>query len=180
MLRRGRHQRGQSLVEVAIIMPVLLVLLLASIEVAHAFHNFNILVGTSREAGRLGSRGETIFDETELATMVQESAGNLHFFDDGRGRMVVIRVGVNDAGAIDEYECKVATSVGSISDCGPSDTDLTQTELQALLSASSPPAEEDKFIVVELFYNHPLLLMNSMIENPLPMHTYAIMPESGQ
>ncbi len=161
-------------------MPVLLVLLLATIEVAHAFHNFNILVGTSREAGRLGSRGETIFDETELATIVQDSTGNLGFFENGRGRLVIIRVGVNSSGGIYEYDCKVATSVGSISACGPSDTELTPGELQALLSASSPPAEEDKFIVVELFYNHPLLLMNSMIENPLPMHTYSIMPESGQ
>jgi hypothetical protein len=180
MIRRAKHQRGQSLVEVALTMPLLLLLLLLAVEVAHGFHSFNILVAASREGGRLGSRGETIFDDTELATIVQNSTSDLGFFEDGRGRAVIIRVSVNDAGEIDEYDCKVATSVYSISDCGPSDTEFSQGDLQALLSASSPPAATDKFIVVELFYDHPLLLLNSVIENPLPMHTYAIMPESGQ
>ena len=180
MKRMASRSRGQSLVEVAITLPLFLMLIMGTIEVAHAFHSFNILVGTSREVGRLGSRGETFFDPIELTSVVQDNTSSIDFFEEARGRLVIIRVTLNDSGAIDTYDCKVVTTPGSVADCSPSDTDLPQGTLQSILDSASPPAAEDSLVVVELFYDHPLLILDDIIENPLPMHTYAIMPESGK
>jgi Flp pilus assembly protein TadG len=180
MKRTASRSRGQSLVEVALMLPLFLILILGTIEVAHAFHSFNILVSTSREAGRLGSRGETFFDPLELTSVVDDNTSSLDFFEDSRGRLVIIRVTINDSGGIDTYECQVVTTPGSVADCSAGDTDLPQSTLQSLLQAAGTPAAEDSFVVVELFYDHPLLVLDSVIDNPLPMHTYAIMPESGR
>lgn len=177
--RRAPRDGGQSLMEVAITMPLFLILILGVAEVAHAFHSFNILVSASRETGRLGSRGETLFDANELASVVDDSTSNLNLFSDGLGRMVVIHAEANASGAVTSYDCQVVRTLGSPTACSSGDTKLDQASLQALLQESSPPAATDKFVVVELFYNHPLLILQTVLENPIPMYTYAIMPQGG-
>jgi hypothetical protein len=71
-----RHPRtaseGQSLVETAILLPLLLMLFLGLIEVGFAMYNYITIAGANREAARLASRGR-FPDETVAARVV--SAG---------------------------------------------------------------------------------------------------------
>ena len=53
MKRDKRHNRGQSLVEFALIVPIFLVLLFGMLEFGRAWMTKNILTGAAREAVRL-------------------------------------------------------------------------------------------------------------------------------
>jgi Flp pilus assembly protein TadG len=54
MLRQLRHERGQELVEYALVLPVLLVLILGILQFALIIMAYNTIGDASREAARLG------------------------------------------------------------------------------------------------------------------------------
>lgn len=51
----GRHERGSSLVETALVMPVLLMLLAGVADVGRAFSDYIVLTGAAREGARYGA-----------------------------------------------------------------------------------------------------------------------------
>jgi Flp pilus assembly protein TadG len=55
--RRRRGQRGQSAVEIGIILPIFLVLILGVVEVNSAINSYISVVNASRDGARLGSKG---------------------------------------------------------------------------------------------------------------------------
>jgi Flp pilus assembly protein TadG len=58
-LRRLRHgrERGQSLVEVAFLLPLFLVIIVGLIEVADAMNTYITITDAARDGARLGSKG---------------------------------------------------------------------------------------------------------------------------
>ncbi|MCC6237725.1 MAG: pilus assembly protein [Dehalococcoidia bacterium] len=76
-LRRQRTadtEHGQSLVEFAISLPLLLTLIFGTVEIASMAHSHLIVVGAARDAARLGSRGGT---DSEMRTLVTAETGDL-------------------------------------------------------------------------------------------------------
>lgn len=75
---RRRHasdgEQGQSLVEFAFSLPLLLTLIFGTVEVASMAHSHLIVVGAARDAARLGSRGGT---DGEMQTLVTAETGDL-------------------------------------------------------------------------------------------------------
>jgi Flp pilus assembly protein TadG len=55
--RRGRGERGQSAVEIGILLPIFLVLILGVVEVNSALNSYISVVNASRDGARLGSKG---------------------------------------------------------------------------------------------------------------------------
>lgn len=80
------NQRGQSLVEMAIITPILLFMLLGLFEVGYALHNDLIVINVSREAARFATKpgNLTITDsgvigyDTIVKHSITSAAGQLH------------------------------------------------------------------------------------------------------
>lgn len=61
LLRRlRRSERGQELVELALILPILLFILLGTMELGHAFGVAHAMTGLSREGASLAARGATL------------------------------------------------------------------------------------------------------------------------
>jgi Flp pilus assembly protein TadG len=58
--RRGRRERGQSLVETAIVAPILLLLLAAAIDFGRAFDTYIVLTNAAREGARFGSLAQPL------------------------------------------------------------------------------------------------------------------------
>jgi Flp pilus assembly protein TadG len=54
-LRQSRRSRGQSLVEFALVLPILVILLFGTIQVGVTFGGYNGLINSVREAARYGS-----------------------------------------------------------------------------------------------------------------------------
>lgn len=105
-----KNEKGQSLVEFAILIPVLILILMAIIEFGFMFNAYITISNASREGARLGSLGGT---DGEIAARVIEAAPNLDSaritvsvtpgFRD-RGDMVIVQV---------EYDYEIITPIMS-------------------------------------------------------------------
>jgi len=72
---RGRSERGQSLVELALTLPVLLLLLVGLVEVGNALNAYLTVVDAGRDGARLGSKGAASDDE--IKNLVVTEMGRL-------------------------------------------------------------------------------------------------------
>lgn len=97
-----KSERGQSLVEMAIITPLLLFIALGMIEVGYVLRNDLIVMNTSREAARFASKADylTVTDteatgyETVVNHAIDSAAGQLHneLFEAGESGMVISQI----------------------------------------------------------------------------------------
>jgi hypothetical protein len=60
---RRRGERGQSMVELALTLPVLLLLLIGVVEVGNALNAYLTVVDVARDGARLGSKGAASDDD---------------------------------------------------------------------------------------------------------------------
>ena len=65
---RRRRERGQSLVELALTLPVLLTLLIGLVEVGNALNAYMTVVDAGRDAARLGSKNAV--SDAEIKNLV--------------------------------------------------------------------------------------------------------------
>lgn len=81
---RASRQRGQSLVELALTMPILLLIMAGTVEVTNLITVYNELEAATREAGRLGSQGSPdanlwpVFLQSLNGTAVNQSSSELY------------------------------------------------------------------------------------------------------
>jgi Flp pilus assembly protein TadG len=71
-LSRLRGERGQSLVEMALVAPIFFLLLMGIIDLGHAFHDYVVLENAAREGARYGSR--FAWDDGEIQNIVRTEA----------------------------------------------------------------------------------------------------------
>lgn len=77
-MRLFKQKKGQSLVETAIVLPLVLLLLMGIIDFGFLFNNYIIISNASREAARKGSLGGT---DAEIVQLIQNNTSTL---DPGR------------------------------------------------------------------------------------------------
>ena len=68
-----REERGQSIVEIAIILPVLLILLFGLVEVGFGLRNYLLVVNANREAARFAARGR--FSDAQVGDRLVSAGG---------------------------------------------------------------------------------------------------------
>ena len=65
-----RRQRGQSIVEMAFVAPILLIMFIGVVEVGWALRNYVVLQNATREAARFAARGRYLdFSETDITAI---------------------------------------------------------------------------------------------------------------
>jgi hypothetical protein len=79
-LRRLRHERGQSMVEFAMVLPFLLVIVLGVVEVGYALLDQHVVTKLAREGANLISRDATL---QEAETALRSMSGRPINFADG-------------------------------------------------------------------------------------------------
>ncbi len=67
-------RRGQSLVEFALVLPLLMLLLLGMLEVGYAFYDYMVMANANREGIRLASRGQG-FTPQQIAERIIVAGG---------------------------------------------------------------------------------------------------------
>jgi hypothetical protein len=72
---RRRGERGQSLVELAFTLPVLLILLVGVVEVGNGLNTYMTVVDAARDAARLGSKGAV--SDPEIKNLAVMDMGRL-------------------------------------------------------------------------------------------------------
>jgi Flp pilus assembly protein TadG len=74
--RGGRREAGQSLVEAAVIVPILLLLLAAVIDFGRAFDAYIVLTNAAREGARFGSVKPTLAEAEVKQIVVDDVLGS--------------------------------------------------------------------------------------------------------
>ena len=75
MFRRGgEHERGQALVEFAMVMPIMLLLLFALVDFGRAFYSWLLITNAAREGARVAATQSPL---TDVETRIYEAASVL-------------------------------------------------------------------------------------------------------
>jgi len=161
MRRRAGGESGQSLAELALVMPLLLMILVAMVEVGWAMRSHLIVTTASREAARFAAR--RVFDYPEIAEVADAALFYLHpvyVGADANATIIITKVQINAEGnwSIDGGQPYVNGDL-------PVETrmeDATYNQIGAdneLFNNTHPGIDsENNVVVVEVFYDHDLLL----------------------
>jgi hypothetical protein len=163
------QEHGQSLIEVALTLPLLVFLFFGLVEVAFLARTYLGILEASREGARVGARGSANFDDTEIRTLVlQDLSRQGYTTATGLTDVIVVRAQINGPYA----------TINSLSHMtgGNGTSHLTQAVLESRLQAGDP---QGRLVAVEIFYDYrPLLgfpLLSDIFPDPLALHTYSIM-----
>jgi Flp pilus assembly protein TadG len=157
--RRG--SLGQSLAEMAIMLPFLFVLLVGMVQVVLVARNYLVLLEASREGARLGARGAALFDDAELQTLVEQDLSREGYSTaNGLIDIIIVRAEV-ESGVVSTYTA--ASMLGS-----GRPALLAEGTLLTRLDASDP---RGRLVAVEIIHDH----QSGFLPEPLTLHTYSVM-----
>jgi hypothetical protein len=156
-----RRSEGQSLVELALLVPILLVIFMGIVEAATAYDRQHALEGLSREGANIASRGAQL---SEVVELLEANGASIGLAD--VGGVVVSRVFVTEGAAeIVQQEGSAGyaerSRVGALGDpaVGLSDLGL---------------AEGRSVHVVELFYPYDAITpLGSFVAGAIPQGLYS-------
>jgi hypothetical protein len=166
-------QRGQSMIETALMFPIFLILFAGMIEVVYICRSYLAILGGSYQGAHLGSQGYMLYDDNEVYTLVTQDLSprynNSNLVD-----VIITRAtwnGTNLSFDLDPVtnkrypkNMKGSTAVSI----------LTKVILEKRLK--DYPAT--RLIVVEVVYNQPLLfnfpIIWDLIPDPFPLVAYTI------
>ena len=123
-----REERGQSLVEVAIFLPLVLIILVGIVEVSHALTVYLVIANAAREGARFGAAG----GKEEGVTTVILTSTKLDVTAE-RADIYVIRARLNAAGEVEKW--KETHTYGD----GPQTSGLTAEEIKEWMGAGGGP-----------------------------------------
>jgi len=165
MRQSDEQQRGQSMAELALVLPLLLMILVAMVEVGWAMRAQLTVATASREGARFASR--RVFDYDDIQEVVYVAMLSLNpIFDgaDANATIVVTKVHIDAEGnwTIDGGAPSVTGTLG-VSTRVPAGT-YTQIAADNVVFNNTHTGieSENNVVVVEVFYDNELLLGSRM------------------
>jgi Flp pilus assembly protein TadG len=187
------RQRGQSVVELAIITPLLLLLLLGMVEVGAVLRNYLVLAAANREAARFASRGR--YENDAIAKIaIDTMADQLSVETSGPDANVSVLITTisihHDSSESPEWEGPtVITGTAGASRIDPAVLSVQlkaqNDSINATLEAREPSAQPsgNQVVIVEIIYQHEQLLnmpiITQFLPNPIPLYTQTMMRVTG-
>ncbi len=191
-----RKSRGQSLVELALVLAVLLFMLIGVTEYGFLLNHYLNLVDATREAARYGAdinpfkpdgsvdtnffvRPDTSQPESKtnppgLADVVEDYLQPIKLNPDLGDDIVISFFGVTGSDAVRFPDADGWSRYGN------QVSKISTAEIESRLDSSAPSTG---VLLIEIFYNYPqtlnLPIFSNIIPNPIPVYTYAIMPLSA-
>lgn len=183
-------ERGQSLVELAVILPLLLFLFMGMIEVGWAMHSYLTVANAAREGARFGTRGS--FSEEDIAEVTVVALGAVDVRLEGEeanGTVIVTLVDIDPDGSYTRHPSYTAGTLpvtsrlsdSEIAQIAQDNVAFNQDPFHCPLG-SPPPCEIDSYndlVVVEVFYEHAQMLglpvVSDILPNPVQMYSRGLM-----
>lgn len=174
-----KSQRGQSFVELSLVVIFLMIFVAGIVEFGFMLNNYLNLVDASREAVRYSADGDPFDESGNLDTgffvvtgqLTQEILAPL-VLDPSVGDDIIISFFSVADGYYQRYPNAAGWSV-----MGTQTTKLSDAEIQSRLDNSAPPTG---VLLVEIYYNYSQVLklpvFTMFVRDPIPVHAYAIMP----
>jgi hypothetical protein len=204
--REAGRKRGQGLVEMAVALPVLLMLLIGVVEIGFALRSYLVVVNATREAARFASRGQ--FDMEEAGERVIIAGGVISettpFLRTGgvapNTGIIITRIPIDEFGGFDEMSVTTYLSgfipieVGGVPEMTyilPEHSWISTTqvgEIHALYTTEVNETREaadfaplgENILIVEVFYAyHPLWNIPFLpLPDPWLMYSRSVMREA--
>jgi len=199
---KRRRERGQGLLELAVILPVLLILLMGLVEVGYALRDYLVVVNASREGCRFAARGRYSDEDVVERTV---SAGGIIRQGDPPQDVPFLRTA--SIGGIDSNTAVIVTNIptdsfgepisvtvrasgvvpdggGGVRPAEPLDTMVSTAQIvdrhrsvtQDINAAREVEGYErmgNHIVVVEVFFMHHPLWNNPFVPLPDPMKMHA-------
>jgi hypothetical protein len=167
-------ERGASLLELAILLPVLVVLAFGLIDLGQLIHARLVMTNVSREGGSLAAR--SVLSASDLATMLQSSATPFNLSTQGKIYIIKIKAADNKH-PLPYIDSKFATpggygvnsSIGG--DEGQTPTGLSTALMDHLRFEPAPQSTSDisEISIVEVFYHYtPITPLPNFVQNMFP------------
>ncbi len=134
----ANHEEGQSLLEMALTLPILLLLVVAVVDFGRAFDAMIVLTNAVREGARYGSRveGMTVSDIQHLVVEdVLGSGTNITNMPDFEGSHVTVEIGTNSVKVAVSYDFQLW--FGGI--VGLDTIELTKESVMPIMRAMASP-----------------------------------------
>lgn len=164
-LPTSKSQRGQSAVEMAFALPFLLFLLIGAIEVTFAGRTYLALLEASVVGSRLGSSGETYYDDSDIFLLTTQVLSQEGYDSSGLVDIFVVRADLVDGDTIENY--RVTNMLGS-----GRETNITDTLLLSRINSGDP---DISVVCVEVLYDHGFPYgYSGVIPYPLVLRAYTI------
>lgn len=184
-----RCERGQSMLEMALITPVLILMLAALVELGMLANNYITILDAGREGARFGASGDPAFRENnpdcgttldyymQIACLVEQSMSPLTI-NPTRDDVVISVFSIANGSVVARLPPEVGEN--GWSRYGNRTSRFRSSDIQTFINPGDPPSG---MVVVEVFYNHHQVLklpfFTVFIPDPIPVHSYTIMPVSA-
>jgi hypothetical protein len=166
MREANQRERGQSLAELALVLPLLLMILVSMVEVGWAMRAHLTVTTASREGARFASR--RVFENDEIQEVVYVARLSLNpVFDgaDADATIIITQVPISSTGYLPPEEDIVPYVTGTLPVSSRLDYAFYQqiaTDNAVFNSAHPGMESENNVVVVEVFYDHAMLLGSRM------------------
>lgn len=184
-----RRERGQSMLEMALITPVLILILAALVELGMLLNNYITILDAGREGARFGASGDPMFRENnsdcgttldyymQIACLVEQSMAPLTM-DPTRDDVVISVFSIANGSVVARLPFE--TGENGWSRYGNRTSRFRSADIQAFINPADPPSG---IVVVEVFYSHRQVLklpfFTAFVPDPIPVRTYTMMPVSA-
>jgi hypothetical protein len=173
---RRDGERGAALLELALLLPILVVLAFGVIDLGRLIHARLMVANVTREGGSLASRDIQTGDN--LIAMLQSSATPFDLQAQGRIYVTKIKAGETQANSLPYIDSKfqggayvVSSSIGG--NVGQAPTGLSTTMYNHLRFEPAPQSTSDisEISIVEVFYYYkPITPLPNFVQNLFPVN----------
>jgi len=200
--RKGRKPLGQSLVEFAVLLPILLMMLSGLIEFGFLLNYYLDLVDAAREASRFAANDDPLIREGAMAGQTDNTfyvyARDmvLQSIDIGSGGQISLDTTANDDIVISAFSIMSGTIDRRFPDldgdnlCDDTDfysyannraSDFSCADVAAMLL--DPAAPNSGIVLVEIYYDYHMILglpwITAFVPDTITLHAYSMMPNSA-
>jgi len=195
-----RKERGQGALELALILPVLLLLVLATVEVGFVMRDYLLVMAANREGVRFAARGR--FTDSTIAHRIVSAGGIIQtadgpvpflrtYGDAPNTGIIITHIPIQDDGTIPSGVSTYVTGTVCFSETRPiraydsrvdiaaiTERNISQTlYINDLREASDYERLDNEVIVLEVFYAHDTLWEYEMVplRSPWMMYTQSSM-----
>ena len=169
-LSNTKAQRGQSMIETALLFPILLMLFAGMIEEVFISRSYLAILDASYQGAHLGSQGMLFYDNNQIYTLVQQDLSPKY----------------NTSSLIDVIITRATLNGGtSLTIDAGYPKNMKGSSRHSIFANSSDLSDRlrsndlgGRLIVVEVVYDHPLLfdfpIIWDLLPNPFPLVAYTI------
>lgn len=189
-------ERGQTFTELALTMPILLVLFFGLIEIGFAIHSNIVVVNATREGARFGARGVHIPSD-DITSIVETGLSNslpvTLYGAEANTTIIVTQIDLDEDGSYVIYNRSIHGDLAVVSEiCEPKDKpcDVSRLDVDDFIDANlafnaSPELCQETagcngdFIVVEVFHLQDTVIVSGFVREfipyPFPINSITVM-----